>query len=167
MFFAYMVIRPTARNVIDFLLSKTCDMAVGETRYIYYRLKRVKEIKDVSKSPEFQSTLAIESLVLQEDQKRFEEQKVQLFVSSDASVLFPNLSKTHWLAVRQTFSRKCLLRRGTHQDWLHLRPSSLMCRTGSLSHYSRYFGQMMWNYVYFGNQMVNLAICSILELSLH
>lgn len=62
-------------------------MAVAQTKYVYYRIKRAKQITDIHKSPEFQSSFAIEKLVLLEDHKQTEETMLQLIMSSVASVI--------------------------------------------------------------------------------
>jgi hypothetical protein len=71
--------------------TEPCNLAIDETKYVYYRLKRSFTVKDIMQSPEMQSTMAIERLVFQEAQKDVIDNNISLLVSSVSSV-FPFLS---------------------------------------------------------------------------
>jgi hypothetical protein len=87
--------------------TEPCNLAIDETKYVYYRLKRSSTVKDIMQSPEMQSTIAIERLVLQEAQKDILDNNISLVVSSVSSVSPFYLSQMNYIAVNLPHLRKC------------------------------------------------------------
>lgn len=72
------------------LQTDPCNIQIGETRYLFYKLKRKPEVQNqiVIKSPELCSSLALEKLILEGQQSLEMEQNLSLVVSTVSSVYF-------------------------------------------------------------------------------